>query len=112
MKPAPPKRGEIRWVKLDPATGSEIRKTRPAVVVSNDSLNRFAQRVVVVPLTSNVDKLFPGEVLVKVKGKPARALCDQMRSIDNSRLGAKVAALSAAELSALSDALRITLALV
>ena len=105
------KRGEVRWVKLDPTIGSEIKKTRPAIVVSNDSLNRYGARVVVVPLTSNVDKLFPGEALVAVKGKPCRALCDQTRSIDQARLGAKLGVISARELAEIDQALRITLGL-
>ena len=46
---------------LDPAKGTEIRKTRPAVIVSNDSCNAFGTRVVVLPVTSNVSSLFPGE---------------------------------------------------
>jgi hypothetical protein len=59
-------------------------------VVSNDAMNQYAQRVVVVPLTSNVDHCYPGEALVTVKGKRARALGDQLRSIDRARLRGKL----------------------
>jgi len=55
-----PRRGDVYWVNLDPVVGTEIRKTRPAVVVSNDSCNRYGARVVVLPVTSNVDSLYPG----------------------------------------------------
>ncbi len=48
-----PRRGDIFWVTLDPALGTEIKKTRPAVVVSNDSCNRYGSRVVVLPVTSH-----------------------------------------------------------
>ena len=91
--------------------GTEIQKTRPAVVVSNDAMNQHAQRVVVVPLTSNVDHCYPGEALVTVKGKRARALRDQLRSIDKARLRGKLDTLVSSELAEVEAALRITLAL-
>ena len=55
------KRGEVWWVTFDPAVGSEIQKTRPAIIVSNDSANRNLKRVVVVPLTTNTSRVSPGE---------------------------------------------------
>ena len=106
-----PRRGEVYWVALDPVVGSEIRKTRPAVIVSNDAMNRHGSRVVVVTLTSNVEGCYPGEALVQVKGKPARALGDQLRSIDKVRLRRKLDTLAQAEVQALDGALRVTLAL-
>jgi mRNA interferase MazF len=106
-----PRRGDVYWVTLDPALGSEIQKTRPAVIVSNNSCNRFGARVVVLPLTSNVESVYPGEALVTVKGKPARALGDQIRSLDKSRLQSKIETLSSDEVAAVEEAVRITLAL-
>jgi mRNA interferase MazF len=96
-------------VNLDPAVGTEIRKTRPAVVVSNDPCNRYGTRVVVLPITSNVDSLYPGEAKVEVKGKPGRALGDQIRSIHKSRLKARVGRLTADEMSRVDEALAVTL---
>ena len=110
MKRAP-RRGDVYWVALDPTLGTEIRKTRPAVVVSNDSCNAHGTRVVVLPLTGNVDSLYPGEARVDVKGKPARALGDQIRSIDKKRLRSRIGRLSQNELRGVDDALRITLEL-
>ena len=104
-----PRRGEVWWVALDPALGTEIRKTRPAIVVSNDSCNRFGSRVVVVPVTGNVESLYPGEAVVEISGKPARALGDQIRSVDRARLRTRLAVLSAEELRLVVDALRVTL---
>jgi mRNA interferase MazF len=101
----------VYWVNLDPVVGTEIRKTRPAVVVSNDSCNRHGTRVVVLPVTSHVDSLYPGEAMVEVKGKRGRALGDQIRSIDKSRLKARVARLTADEMSRVDEALAITLGL-
>jgi mRNA interferase MazF len=104
-----PRRGDVYWVALDPTVGTEIRKTRPAVVVSNDSANAFGMRVVVLPVTSNVSSLFPGEALVRVGGKPSRVLGDQIRSVDKRRLRRRVGSLSREDLRAVDDALRITL---
>lgn len=107
----PPRRGDVYWVSLDQVIGTEIRKTRPAVIVSNDSCNRHGTRVVVLPITSNVSSLFPGEALIKVKGKQGRALGDQIRSIDRSRLQARVGTLTPAEMTRIDEALAITLGL-
>jgi mRNA interferase MazF len=106
-----PRRGEIYWVALDPTLGTEIRKTRPAVVISNDSCNRYGPRVVVLPMTSNVDSLFPGEARIEVRGAPARVLGDQLRSIDKSRLKSRIGTLSRDELLDVEEAVRITLGL-
>ena len=62
------KRGEIWWVEFDPSVGSEIRKTRLAVIVSNDAANRNLARVVVIPLTSNTGRHYPGEAIVSLGG--------------------------------------------
>ena len=104
-----PRRGDVFWVKLDPVQGTEIRKTRPAVIISNDSCNRYGARVIVLPVTSNVESLFPGEARIEIEGRPARALGDQMRSLDKSRLGARIGTLSPVELLAVEEAVLITL---
>jgi mRNA interferase MazF len=104
-----PRRGDVYWVNLDPVVGSEIRKTRPAVIVSNDSCNRYGTRVVVLPITSNVESLYPGEAIVEVKGMQGRALGDQIRSIDKSRLKARAGRLTVEEMSRVDEALAITL---
>lgn len=107
----PPRRGDVFWVNLDRVVGTEIRKTRPAVVVSNDSCNRYGARVVVLPITSNVDSLYPGEAMIDVKGRLGRALGDQIRSIDKRRLKARVSRLTADEMARIDEALAITLGL-
>ena len=106
-----PRRGDVYWVRFDPVVGTEIRKTRPAVIVSNDLCNRYGTRVVVLPITSNVSVCYPGEVLVTVKDKPGRAMGDQIRSIDKTRLHTRVGAVTADELARIDEALAITLAL-
>lgn len=104
-----PRRGEIYWVALDPAVGTEIKKTRPAVVVSNDSCNTHGSRVVVLPVTSNVDSLYPGEALIRIKGQPGRALGDQIRSLDKIRLQSRIGSLTTEEMVAVDEALLVTL---
>lgn len=106
-----PRRGDVYWVALDPAKGTEIRKTRPGVVISNDSCNTYGSRVVVLPVTGNVETLYPGEARITIRGKPGRVLGDQIRSIDKGRLRARIGSLTRAEFDDVEEAVRITLAL-
>ncbi len=75
-------RAEVWWGKFDPALGSKGRKTRPGVIVSNDSANRNLVRVVVVPLTSNTERLYPGEPIVNVAGQASKAMSNQIMAAD------------------------------
>ncbi len=81
------------------------------MIVSNDSCNRYGTRLVVLLITSNVDSLYPGEALIEIKGKKGRALGDQIRSIDRSRLKGRLGALTATEMVRIEEALAITLGL-
>jgi mRNA interferase MazF len=103
------KRGEVWWVEFDPSVGSEIRKTRPAIIVSNDAANRNLARVVVVPVTSDTGRLYPGEAMVEVGGNPAKAMADQIMAADKNRLSRQLGALSKTDILAVEDAIRVHL---
>jgi mRNA interferase MazF len=105
------KRGEVWWVQFDPALGSEVQKTRPAVVVSNDAANRNLARVIVMPLTSSTARVYPGEALVTVAGQQSKVMADQIMAADKARLSNLVGALSKADMQAVEDALRVQLGL-
>lgn len=83
------KRGEVYWVDLNPTRGSEIRKTRPALIVSPDDMNHALPRVIIAPLTSKGQPLGCRPELT-FKGKRSRILLDQIRAVDKSRLGDKM----------------------
>ena len=83
------KRGEVYWVTLDPTIGSEIRKTRPALIISPDDMNAALPRVMIAPLTSKGQPLGCRPELT-FDGKPARILLDQIRTIDKQRLSGKL----------------------
>jgi mRNA interferase MazF len=85
------KRFEVWLVNLDPTVGCEIKKTRPAVIVSPDELNKHLRTVIVVPLTRG--KAYPFRVATKVQGKPGLAAVDQLRTVDKQRLVKKVGTL-------------------
>ena len=96
-----PKRYDVQWVTLDPGRGSELRKTRPAVIVSLDVLNRALETVVVCPLTTQLHPAWRSRISVKIAGKAAEIAVDQIRAISKSRLGRKIGGLSARDAAAL-----------
>lgn len=95
------KRYEVRLVALDPVRGSELRKTRPGVIVSLDALNRALETVVVCPLTSQLHPDWRTRISVKIAGKVSEIAADQIRTVGKSRLGKKVGTLSTREAAAL-----------
>jgi len=92
------KRGEIWWVSLDPTQGSEIKKTRPCVVLTHDTLNRLRRTVVVVPLSSVAKPHPPITIPVTCQGDHVVAVIDQIRAVARHRLKSKIESLDTDEL--------------
>ena len=84
-------RGDVYYANLDPSQGAETQKTRPVVIVSNNAANHASALVTVLPMTSNVTRIYPFEVKLPAKdtglGKDSKAMAQQVRTLDKGRLG-------------------------
>ena len=104
-----PRRGEVWWVSFDPSVGGEIHKTRPAIIMSNNAANSMLNRVIVVPLTSQTTKVYPGEALITLNGEQRKAMADQIMSAAKQRLRAKLGGLSMSDVTAVENAVLLQL---
>ena len=103
------KRCEVWWVNFDPSVGGEIKKKRPAVIISNDASNKFLNRVQVVPLTSTTDHLYPSEAIVGFEGKESKSMADQLATVSKARLFKRAGILSEADMRKVEEAVKIQL---
>ena len=103
------KRGEVWWINFDPSIGGEIRKKRPAMIVSNDASNKFLNRVQVVPVTSKVDRLYPSEAYVMLNGKQCKAMADQLATISKMRLTDRIGVISGDDMDRVVEAIKVQL---
>jgi mRNA interferase MazF len=103
------KRGEVYWLAFDPAVGGEIQKTRPAVIVSNDVANSVLNRMLVVPLSSQTARVYPGETLVNLNGEKRKAMADQLRTASKQRFRSRLGQISAEDMRLIEGAILLQL---
>lgn len=94
---------------FDPSLGGEIKKKRPAVIISNDASNKFLNKVQVVPLTSKTDRLYPSEALVAFDGKESKAMADQLATVSKLRLLNRAGVLSEGDMRKVEEVVKIQL---
>jgi mRNA interferase MazF len=110
------KRGEIYYADLDPAVGSEAAKRRPVLIVSRDANNRAANTVTIIPITSNIDRIYPFEVLLLATDtglpKDSKAQAQQIRTIAKVRLlGKSLGTVNAELMSVVVSAIKLHLSI-
>jgi len=99
------KRGEVYWVEFDPAIGGEIQKTRPAIILSNDAANAVLNRVIVIPITSKVDRVYPGEARITLNGEVRKAMADQLTTASKLRIRNRLGVLAPEEMAKVESAI-------
>ena len=104
-------RGDIWWVNFDPSIGQEIRKKRPAVVISNDISNKYLKRFQVVPLSTQTGKLYPTEAVIILAKKKSKAMADQLTTVSELRFVEKAGSVTQEELLEIERIVKIQLGL-
>ena len=104
-------RGEVWRINFNPSICGKIQKERPAIIVSNNSANRNLNRVQVVPITSNVSRIYPSEALVTLQGRQGKAMADQLTTVSKERLFEKLGEITPEEMVAVERAIQIQLGL-
>jgi len=102
-------RGNVYWVNLDPAIGTETKKKRPGLIISSNIGNINSSRIIIAPLTSNVKKVYPFEVLLRNANKPGKVMLDQIRTVDKKRLAGFLFSISNDEMLKVDQAIKLVL---
>ncbi len=105
------KRGEVWWVAFDPSAGGEIQKTRPAVIISNDSANASLNRLQVAAISSQVNRVYASEALVTLNGQTRKVMADQLMTVSKLRIGSKIGELSDADMAKIDRVVKFQLGL-
>jgi len=105
----PLKRGNVYWLAFDPSVGGEIQKTRPAVIVSNDAANTALNRVIVVPISSQTARLYPGEALIQLEGQQRKAMADQLTTASKLRIKKMIGTVSPEDMLRIERAILLQL---
>ena len=106
-QPEWPRKGDVFWVNLDPTIGTEVKKTRPAVILSNDAQKRAGQRLLAAPVTSSVRRIYSFEAQITLGNKKSKAMLDQVRCLDQSRLRGFIKTVTREEMKATEKASRV-----
>ena len=104
-----PLRGEIYWIDLDPTIGSEIKKTRPALIISNDQGNKFSNLVIVAPITSSTARVYDFQVKIDLPNIHGKILLNQIRAVDKVRILSKIAEVNDDDMDKVNESIRIAL---
>ena len=105
------KRGDVYWVAFDPSVGGEIRKTRPAIIVSHNAFSRSSNRLQVVPLSSQISRIHPSDTLVFIQGQYSKAMADQLTTVSKLRVKQHIASITDAEMEEVEAVIKLQLAL-
>lgn len=104
-------RGEVWWVNFDPSVGGEIKKKRPAIIISNDAANKYLNSVQVVPLTSNTGRIYPSEAVVTFNNQQSKAMADQLTTVSKLRLINQAGKLTFEDMQKVAHVVKVHLAL-
>lgn len=102
-------RGEVWWVNFDPAVGQEVKKKRPAIIISNNTSNKYLKRFQVIPLSTHVEKIYPSEVIVQLTGKKSKAMADQLTTVSELRFINKAGTITRDELEEVERIIKLQL---
>lgn len=103
------KRGDVWWINFDPSVGQEVKKKRPAVIVSNNTSNKYLKRYQVVPLSTQVGKIYLSETLISLQGQSSKAMADQLTTVSELRFLNRIGSVTKDELKRIEEIIKLQL---